>query len=305
MRKLRSENEIMEKWQCTEQPMISICCATYNHADFIEDAIEGFLIQETDFPFEILIHDDASTDGTDKIIMEYEAKYPQIIKPIYQTENQYSKGGKPAILNYKRAEGKYIAVCEGDDYWTDIEKISKQVAYLELHPSVVISGHDAKVIDEYGNTIQESKLPEKHKRDYGSNELVLDKAWILTLTYVFRNIDLTEVPERRMVKNGDKFFISLIGNFGSSHYHKDIESACYRIHSGGVWSKQSVKTKLEMQLNTIFWLYKYYDREGRVDVAEFFWVKYLKLVFYRSSFRDLISSLFKKLLFSLRKNWEN
>ena len=112
--------------------LVSICCITYNHEKYIRDAIEGFLMQKTDFPFEVLIHDDASTDGTADIIREYETKYPDIIKPIYQTENQYSKGIKiSATYNYPRAKGKYIALCEGDDYWIDPYKLQKQVDFLE------------------------------------------------------------------------------------------------------------------------------------------------------------------------------
>jgi len=92
-------------------------------------------MQETNFPIEILIHDDASTDGTADIIREYEQKYPEIIKPIYQTENQYSKGIKISqTFNWSRAKGKYIAICEGDDYWIDPYKLQKQVDFLENNP---------------------------------------------------------------------------------------------------------------------------------------------------------------------------
>lgn len=115
--------------------LVSVACATYNQKAYIRQCIEGFLIQKTDFPFEILIHDDASTDGTADVVREYEAKYPDKIKPIYQTENQYSKGVKISpTYQYPRARGKYIALCEGDDYWTDPLKLQKQVDFLEAHP---------------------------------------------------------------------------------------------------------------------------------------------------------------------------
>ncbi|HHX61228.1 MAG TPA: glycosyltransferase [Epulopiscium sp.] len=101
-------------------PLVSICCLAYNHEKFIRQALDGFIMQESNFPIEVLIHDDASTDDTANIIREYEKKYPEIIKPIYQTENQYSKGvGISVTYNFPRAKGKYIAMCEGDDYWTD------------------------------------------------------------------------------------------------------------------------------------------------------------------------------------------
>src|SRR5690606_15609661 len=107
---------------------VSICCITYNHEPFIRQCLDGFLMQQGDFEYEILIHDDASTDGTTKIIQEYELKYPEIIKPIIQTQNQYSQGvrGINFIYNFPRAKGEYIAMCEGDDYWTDPLKLQKQ-----------------------------------------------------------------------------------------------------------------------------------------------------------------------------------
>jgi glycosyltransferase involved in cell wall biosynthesis len=114
--------------------VVSICCFTYNHAPFIRQCLDGFIMQQTTFPIEILIHDDASTDDTAVIIREYEANYPELIKPIYQTENQYSKGVYVSQYNFSRTQGKYIAFCEGDDYWTDPYKLQKQVDFLESNP---------------------------------------------------------------------------------------------------------------------------------------------------------------------------
>lgn len=100
--------------------LVSISCITYNHAPYIRQCLDGFLIQKTDFAFEILIHDDCSTDGTAEIIKEYESQYPDIIRPLYEEENQWLKGRRgSAVFNFPRAQGKYIAICEGDDYWTD------------------------------------------------------------------------------------------------------------------------------------------------------------------------------------------
>src|SRR5690625_3999133 len=100
--------------------IVSISCITYNQSSYIRQCLDGFLMQKCNFKFEVLIHDDASTDNTADIIKEYQAKYPDIIKPIYQAENQYSKGvrGINIRFNFPRAQGKYIALCEGDDYWT-------------------------------------------------------------------------------------------------------------------------------------------------------------------------------------------
>ena len=114
-------------------PLVSICCATYNHERYIRDVIDGFLMQKTTFPIEIIIHDDASTDETARIVKEYAEKHPDLIVPIFQTENQYSKNKESifAWFVYPRSRGKYIALCEGDDYWVDPIKLQKQVDYLE------------------------------------------------------------------------------------------------------------------------------------------------------------------------------
>jgi len=117
-------------------PLVSITCATYNHEAYIKEALEGFVMQKTSFPFEIIVHDDASTDNTASIIREYEARYPDLFVTIYEAENQYSKGyGDLSRIIYSAVRGKYIAVCEGDDYWTDPYKLQKQVEFLEYNPT--------------------------------------------------------------------------------------------------------------------------------------------------------------------------
>ncbi len=125
----------MIDFEKSEFPVVSICCITYNHAKYIKSALDGFLKQHTDFDYEILIHDDCSTDGTTEIIKDYAERYPDIIFPLYEDENQWVKGRRGNLeFNYPRARGKYIALCEGDDYWIDEYKLQKQVEYLENHP---------------------------------------------------------------------------------------------------------------------------------------------------------------------------
>src|SRR5690606_29817302 len=120
-----------------ESPIVSIICYAYNHEKYIKDALNGFVMQKTEFPFEIIIHDDASSDKTADIIREFEREYPHILKPIYQTINQYSiEKGKVTRICYEAAKGKYIALCEGDDYWTDPLKLQKQVDFMESNPEV-------------------------------------------------------------------------------------------------------------------------------------------------------------------------
>jgi len=182
-----TQQEIMSSWKTTGDPLVSVCCITYNHEKFICDAIEGFLMQKTDFPFEIIIHDDASTDGTADIIRKYEEQYPGIIKTICQTENQYSQGKKPmAEFVFPKARGKFIALCEGDDYWTDPLKLQKQVDFLENNPEYVVCYHDVVSLEADGS-FNNQYLLDHRKCDYTSDEMIKG-AWIPTMTRCFRNV---------------------------------------------------------------------------------------------------------------------
>lgn len=270
---LRTEQEIIQNWRGeTTKPAVSIACITYNHEKYIEDAIKGFLIQETDFPFEVLIHDDASTDRTADIIREYEAKYPRLIKPLYQIENQYSKGVRPnPCFNFPRAQGKYIALCEGDDYWTDPKKLQIQYDFLENHAEYVCCYHNAFVF--YGTKIvEESKLPINFKRDFSSIEMMKSDCFILTLSCFFRNC-ITEFPkEICLVKNGDNFLFSLLGQHGGGKFLKQIRPSAYRVHKGGIWSTKSITEKRITWATTYFWLAQYYKQ---VDAYDFLSAHYL------------------------------
>lgn len=125
---------------------VSIICCAYNHEKYIEKTLHGFLMQKTNFIFEVIIHDDASTDLTEKIIRAYQSRFPHIIKPIFQKENQYSQG-KNIIEEfiYPRINGKYVAICEGDDYWIDENKLQIQFDILEMHPEYSACCHDSYV----------------------------------------------------------------------------------------------------------------------------------------------------------------
>ena len=123
-------------------PMVSICCITFKHEKYIRECLDGFIMQKTNFPFEVIVHDDASPDKTADIIREYEAKYPDIIKPIYQTENQYSQKIKPLWKHvFPRCRGKYIAICEGDDFWCDENKLQMQYDFMEANPDYIWCMH--------------------------------------------------------------------------------------------------------------------------------------------------------------------
>ena len=124
------------------------------------------------------------------------------------------------IKNLESCTGKYIALCDGDDYWTDPSKLQKQIEFLEANDDVVVSGHDAFIINEKGEKIKDSKLPEIYKKDASGNDLK-KMFWILTLSMVFRNIPDVLNDFKKVIKsmNADTCFISILGNYGDFHYH--------------------------------------------------------------------------------------
>ena len=131
-----------------EPLMVTILCLVYNHESYIRQCLEGFVMQKTNFRFEAIVHDDASTDGTAAIIREYAEKYPDIIKPIFETENQYSKGdGSLGRIMTAHTHGKYVAICEGDDYWIDPLKLQRQVDFLEGNPEYVLTYTGAYIVN--------------------------------------------------------------------------------------------------------------------------------------------------------------
>lgn len=177
--------------------MVSICCITYNQESYIRDALDGFVNQETDFSYEILIHDDASTDQTAEIIRDYARRYPNLIFPILQTENQYSKGltNISGTFNFPRARGKYIAMCEGDDYWTDRRKLQKQVDYLEANPGCSLCFHSANV-DVQGRALTEHTVrPYKGSRMVSPEEIIDKASGYPTASLMFAREMVEQLPE--------------------------------------------------------------------------------------------------------------
>ena len=221
--------------------LVSICCITYNHEKYIRDAIEGFLMQKTDFPFEVLIHDDASTDGTADIIREYETKYPDIIKPIYQTENQYSKGIKiSATYNYPRAKGKYIALCEGDDYWTDPLKLQIQVNVLEKHPQYVFCCHRFKRYIQNEGVFENDFASDwyENNENYEIDTNILFNIWpTSTLTMMIRKNAVYNASKntRNFKHSMDVHFFYYLLKEGKGISINRI-MAVYRVHEGGISS---------------------------------------------------------------------
>lgn len=201
-----TQEQIMQNWN-GEIPLVSISCITYNHEPYIVQALNGFLMQKTSFPFEVLVHDDASTDRTADIIREYEKKFPKLIKPIYQKENQYSKGftSVTATWNVPRAQGKYIALCEGDDYWIDENKLQMQVDFLEKNPEYTMCFHNA--IEHYEDgSVPDKEFSQVENRDYSGIEFF--KHWIVPTASVIYKKEITESDFYKKIKEDRNLIFS-------------------------------------------------------------------------------------------------
>lgn len=227
----------------TKEPLVSVCCITYNHVPFIRKAIEGFLMQKTDFPIEILIHDDASTDGTTEIIREYETKYPDLIFPIYEEVNQYQNGhaGDIDFFNYKRARGKYIAYCEGDDYWTDPLKLQKQVDFMEANPEYSVCFHTFRNhfvnTDEYVEARSTKFLMERNAID-GMDidvETYFKKWYTQPMTMLFRMSSFSFEWQKRYKYYRDMHEIYHLIKNGKCRL-MNFDGGVRNVHEGGISS---------------------------------------------------------------------
>ena len=237
--KMKDQENIISGWLGnTVEPLVTIICTTFNHEGFISEALEGFLIQKTSFSFEIIVHDDASTDNTPNIIRDFAERYPLIVKPILQKENQYSNKEVNiwSDFTFPKAQGKYIALCEGDDYWIDESKLQKQVDFLENNPDYVITWTDFLTRKETelapNNFI--NTLPEVYIIDF---DTLFNPYCTYTLTCVFRKDAVDPLDYKKFKHGKDNTLYSLALRNGKGVF-MNFQAAAYRWHPGGVYSLQ-------------------------------------------------------------------
>ncbi len=227
----------------TTIPLVAIKCTVYNHEPYLRECLDGFVMQQTDFPFVAIVHDDASTDHSADIIREYAEKYPDIIHPIYETENQYSRGTLSQVMNdaADATGAKYIALCEGDDYWTDPKKLQKQVEILEKDNSLMAVVTDTSIVDAQSNVLcaKRGGVVKNNKRGgynlydfFGTPQHAYP-----TATVVYRNTHQQEI--RRMMAHtanpylGDWTLWIILHTFGDFYYIDEV-TAAYRINPTSV-----------------------------------------------------------------------
>lgn len=227
-----------------QKPVVYVSCATYNHAPYIRRCLDGFVMQKTSFPFRVIVHDDASTDGTTEIVREYKNKYPELFYVIIQETNKYSTGVKigEKYIN-PLLDGKYVATCEGDDCWTSADKLQKQYDYMESHPECSICVHNAVFVDE-GKKIERIYPNESNDKDFSIDEVIIRGAGLFATNSFF-------VRTEYYVNRPSCFYCPGVGDYqivmyatinGSCHFLSDVMSR-YNFGVQGSWTERVWKNK--------------------------------------------------------------
>lgn len=293
--------------------MVSVSCTAYNHGKYIRQCLEGLVNQITTFKYEVLVHDDASTDNTVDIIREFEEKYPNIIKPIYQKENQYSKHiGILKTYQYSRVKGKYVAYCEGDDFWTDPYKLQKQFDIMEKNPNCSICVHRVKDVLENGEDsgkchpnfpMEEGVINLKKYMDIASNY----SAYPFQTTSYFMRMD----EKNELAFNPPPF----VGKFGvgdvptmlfaltkGDMYYIDEIMTCYRLQAKGSWSSNIANNEKEKlaYLEKLVYGYSIFDDctnyEYHNEIEKICEEKKFRIAFLSKDYKCLLKKEFKKFL---------
>ena len=222
--------------------LVSIVCATYNHEKYIRTALDSFLSQNTDFCYEVLVHDDASTDNTADILREYEKKYPEIIKPIYQTENQYSKGVRISLdILVPKARGKYIAFCEGDDFWVSTEKLQKQADYMESHPNCSLCICNAHICDINGR-FYDSITPVKESAIIPPETVITGGGGFCATSSIFTRTELLRhLPPYFSILSIDLVLQMYLASCGETYCFSEKMTA-YRCGVSNSWSDRMAES---------------------------------------------------------------
>ncbi len=265
-------------------PKVSVICLLYNMKDYIAQALDGMLMQKTDFPFEIIVHDDASTDGSAEILREYAEKYPDIIVPIYQEKNQYSQNVKitPTFI-FPRVRGEYISYCECDDYWTDPCKLQKQYDFMEAHPDYSLCAAKVRQVN-----CSDPSVPDKLIGPFETGEVTIeqilgqmDKQAFCTCSLFIRKKVLFERPADFPGK-GERVIILWLALNGRVWFINE-EVGVYRRARPGSWTERSWKKGNETKIQTYFGYIRVYksfnDYCGRKydDIIKKILLRYMKM----------------------------
>ena len=226
-----SENEILEAWNQSiddYQPLVTVQIMAYNHENYISDALEGVLAQITEYPYQIFVHDDCSTDNTAGIIAAYEERFPHIINAVYEKENLFSKhDGSLSRVVTKNIRGKYVALCEGDDYWIDNQKLQKQIHYMEEHNDCSLTFTNGKILDVQSGLFGDVFSRPNEIQFSNQNQIITlsnvsELRFPPTASYVFRTKDYDAIKCIPTCANGDQRRRLFSLTLGYEYYFSDI-----------------------------------------------------------------------------------
>ncbi len=218
-------------------PLVSIRCLVYNHEPYLRQCLDGFVMQKTDFPFEAIVHDDASTDNSAAVIREYAEKYPDIIKPIFETENQYRKGTIGKIMdNAVSPSSKYIAICEGDDYWTDSHKLQKQVDYLEAHHECTLVCNRTKIKSEKDRSFMDDNCCLNNDGVLDAKDVIRKGGlYISTCSLIYRSSLTSFYPEYCKKCHVGDYPLQILAAMKGSVYYLNDPMSVYRVNNPTSW----------------------------------------------------------------------
>ncbi|MFA5041082.1 MAG: glycosyltransferase [Bdellovibrionales bacterium] len=281
---LPSEDEIISKWPRLSPPVVSLLGITYNHENYISTMLDGFLMQETTFPFEIVIGEDCSTDKTRDVIKSYQEKYPRLIRLVTGPKNiGFARNFSRAL---EACQGKYIAHCEGDDFWTDPQKLQIQFDFMEQNPEYVMCGHAASAALSDGVPLGGKGI--KAKEQSAASLKFSTKLGLGNQTKFWRHVIKKLPPEALRVTTVDLFMSSMLGHFGKARFLDNIKPSVFRIHSTSIWGPLTEKKREKYRIQAYYLMSLYYAKRLKLLCSLYFFAG-ATYVLARRALSDLLA----------------
>lgn len=241
--KMFDKTEYISNASVATHPVVSVCMWVYNHGSSLDQAVESVLSQRTEFPYELVISDDFSTDGTTRMLRSYQKRYPEKIRLVLSTENLWASGVITKRL-MSAAAGRYVALHHGDDYWTDHLKLQKQVSLMEQDPDCAVCFHSV-MEDRMG--VQSVFAPKEKRARYDACDLFREN-FIRTCSVMYRNVLHGSIPDWVSGAPFGDWPLHLLHAVSGHIRYIDEPMACYRVHSGGSWSSSSYVANMEKSI---------------------------------------------------------
>ena len=282
---------------------VSVCCTTYNHERYLEKCLDSLVCQKTNFPFEILVFEDCSTDSTKEILSRYAKKYPDLIIPLYQEQNRYSKDIHvcenyvfPLVL------GEYVSLCEVDDYWTDENKLQKQVDALDLNPDCSFCAHRVALVGDNCESLNDN-LP-RHKTYTGvyTPDNFIELGYCHTTCYMLKTSVLKEYLSTGLYKTADVFDVPILNYFAQvgNTYFIDETMSAYRCARVGNWTQNhNAHSHGTSMLETIDAIDAHFDKKWTKSLDKYRFDEKILVCFREGHFKEIKGKRWKRFVKAL------